>query len=174
MPSRFFLDTSAVQHLYVDGKASRRIRYLLGYQDAICHIADLTILEVASALANRCRQQATPVELYDKFDRLFFRDLASRLQVTYASTRHVDRARRLIRYSFFEKKRKLHSGDALIAVCCLELALDLREPVSFYLSDEKLFKTLREINAFRSAVNLRFVDQNTGSLTEAPVLRRSA
>jgi hypothetical protein len=63
----------------------------------------------------------------------------------------------LLRFAGIVKRRNLGSADALIASCCLDLAHELRKRVLFYTADWTLYSTLREVDAFRSAMTLQYI-----------------
>ena len=54
-------------------------------------------------------------------------------------------------------RRGLRSSDAIVAVSCRQFAFETGERVTFYTKDWKLYRTLYEINAYRSAMKLRFL-----------------
>lgn len=160
-----FFDTAALQHRYVSGPASRRIRRLIGDLRDECYVAEWTILEIASALARHCRVGGYDVDVYDRWDLRFFSDIArGKLRVRAVSQRDVLKARQLIRFAGVLHKRNLGSGDALIASACLELALERRAVVSFYTSDWTLYSTVRDIDAFKSALRIIYVGVPKGGL----------
>ncbi len=157
MPDNFF-DTSALQHRYVNGPHSRRVRQLLGRADARSRIADSTILEMASALANRCRSNGWGLKSFDRLHHQFLDDVANEVfAVRTAGMREVQRAVHLIRFAGVVKKRGLKSADALIAAGALEYALEVQQTVNFYTSDWPLYACLRDLNAFRTTMNLFLV-----------------
>lgn len=152
----YFLDTSALQYRYVPGNFSRRIRRLVSDGRSPCYIADVTVLEISSALGTQCRKRGWVVKKFDTMDSSFLADVASgRLKVCTTTKRDVLKARDLIRFAGVVKQKSLKSADALIAVCCLELALEKKQKIIFYLEDRKLYSTLRVIGAYRSALKLR-------------------
>jgi hypothetical protein len=156
MPTYFF-DTSALQHRYLDAPDSRSVRRIISNRLTICYIADWTILEMGSTLTRRCRQLSAPCREFDRLEREFFADIAEgRLRVRSTSTRHFTRARDLLRFAGMIKRRRLTSGDALIAACCLDLAYQEKERVTFCTSDQPLFSILGDITAYRSALTLRY------------------
>lgn len=123
-----------------------------------CFISDFTVLEIASALANRCRQGEFRHARYDNADNRFWNDIAQdRITIRDTGNREILRARNLIRYAQLLKRRKLTSADALIAVCALEFALERQERIIFYTSDWNMFDILRQFDAFSSALLLQFV-----------------
>ena len=157
MPTYFF-DTSALQHRYVDSTYSKVVRRIISNKKYDCFIADITVLEIASALATRCRGGSLTNKQYDLADQKFWTDIASEKLKTRATThREVLRARNLIRFAGVIKQRKLSSNDALIAVCALELALELKEKVILYTSDWGLYDISRGLDAYKSALKLRFL-----------------
>lgn len=153
-----FFDTCALLHKYVDGPHSARVRRLVGSSAHDCYISEWTVLEMVSALANRCRGLKHGVDVFDRWELMFFGDIAtSRLAVRTFSQRDVLKARQLIRFAGVLRKRSLKSGDALVAASCLELALERRSTVTFYTSDWTLYSVIRDIEAFRSTLRMVFV-----------------
>jgi len=154
----FFFDTAALQHRYVEGPYSRTVRKIVSDRRWDTFIAEITVLEMASALARRCRKQNWPESRYDVLDMRFLRDIADhRLRVRRITRRDILRARHLIRFAGMLRRRNISSADALIATCCLALALERKERVAFYTSDKSLYSILQEIDAFRSALALRLL-----------------
>jgi hypothetical protein len=152
----YFFDSSALQHRYIDGPYSKRIRRIISTHSNQCFIADVTILEIASGLGNRCRKGNFRYQRYDQADDRFWKDIAEgKLIVRETTQRDVMRARNLLRYAGVLKRRNLKSADALIAVSCLELALERGETIIFYTSDWTQYDILRQIDAFNVALTLR-------------------
>ena len=153
----YFFDTSALQHRYLDAPDARAVRRIISDQRTICYIADWTIVEMASTLARRCRQISASLQTFDHLERQFFKDIANgNLRVRITSTRDFSRARDLLRFAGIIKRRRLSSGDALIAASCLDLAYQERQRITFCTSDEPLYSILSGITAYTSALRLRF------------------
>jgi predicted nucleic acid-binding protein len=153
-----FLDTSALQHVYVNGPHSRRVRLLLGRHGSQSTIADSTVLEMASTLANRCRAKNLSVKTFDRLHNLFLSDIANEaFAIRSSGLREIRRAAHLIRFAGVVKKRGLKSADALIASCAVEHALEIQRTVNFYTSDWPLYVCLRDLNVFRTTMNLYLV-----------------
>jgi len=111
-----------------------------------------------SALANRCRGNNWGLRTFDRLHNQFIEDLANEvLIVRLSGMKEVQRAIHLIRFAGVAKKRGLRSGDALVAATALDYALEAQQTVNFYTSDWPLYMTLRELNAFRTTMNLFFV-----------------
>jgi rRNA maturation endonuclease Nob1 len=154
----YFFDTSALQHRYIPAKYSQRVRRIIADGSNQCFIAEFTVLEIASAIANRCRQGEMRHARYDSADHRFWIDIAEgRLQIRAAGTREIVRARNLVRYAQLLKRRKLTSADALIAVAALELALERKEKIIFYTSDWNMFDILNNVNAFKVGLSMQFL-----------------
>jgi hypothetical protein len=154
MPENFF-DTCALQHRYVDGDQSERVRRLLRKRDCQSHIADTTMLEMPSALAQQCRRNQWDIKRFDHMHAKFLNDVAgSTFSVRPSSMREAKRAIHLLRFAGLVKKRNLRSADALIATIALEYAHEKQEPINFFTSDWTLFFCLRDLNAFRTTMNL--------------------
>jgi hypothetical protein len=146
----------ALQYRYVNGKFSRLIRTAISDYRRECYIADLTVLEMSSTLALKSRKQVWKTSQYDSLECAFLEDIATgKLRVCTTGKRQILRPRDLIRFAGVIKQRSLKSADALIAVSCLELALELKEEILFYLEDGKLFSILKDIDAFTSVLKLR-------------------
>ena len=122
------------------------------------YISELTIVEMATALADdlwREKPDATnstgcTVISFETWPTEEFR------YGTYS--REISRTPRTCsRFAKVISGRDLKSSDAIVAESCRELAYELGRPVTFYLCDQKLHKTLSSINAYSSAVRLRLV-----------------
>jgi hypothetical protein len=136
--------------------------------DARCevYIASITVVEMAGALAKVCRRNGHDNKKFESMDTAFLKDIANgRLSVRDITQSDMQRARHLLRYAGVVKKRALGSSDALLSVCCLELALEKKGvPVIFYTEDWTLYSTLREINGFRAALELRCLAASRGGV----------
>ena len=154
-----FLDSSALQHRYLDNAHSRRIRRLVSDRRCPCFVAELSVVEISSAIARRCRQKNLTIRHFDSMSTAFLRDLADgRILVRNMSKRDMRRARDLIRYAGIVRRRNISSADAIIAVSCLDLALERKERLVFYTSDRGLYEILNTINAYKSALSLKFLE----------------
>jgi len=161
----YFFDTAALQHRYVDGPYSKRVRRIISDRRWDSFIADVTILEIASALARKCRKRNWNRRKYDALDMEFWKDVADRrLRIRETTQRDILRARHLIRFAGVVGRREMGSADALIGACCLDLALERRERVAFYTSDWTLYTILRDLDAFRSTLVLRYVGQGKAGI----------
>lgn len=157
MSARFF-DTSAVKHRYIKTPISARIKRAISDARHQVYISELTIVELATAFAEDCITRKVGHADYDRLYQKFFRDVAAkRIHVRAVSQRDFQNARHLLRFAKVIHGRHLKSADAIISESCRELAYELSSPVTFYLCDEKLYKTLSSVNAYSTAVRLRFI-----------------
>ena len=154
----YFFDTSALKHRYIASPYARQIRRVISGRRYQHYITDLTVIEIASALGSWWRNSGLGLRRHDVMDAKFFRDVAAgRLIVRPTSQRDAIRARRLLRFAGVIKKRNLGAADALIASSCLALAQERKTKVVFYTADWTLYSILRDIDAFRAVMSLRFV-----------------
>lgn len=164
--SIYFFDTSALVYRYAKDAPSKRVRRVTSDKKHEVYVGSITIVEMAGALAKVCRTNRYDIKKFETMDTAFLRDIASgRLIVRDISHREMQRARHLLRYAGVVKQRGLGSSDALLAVCCLELALEKKEAHTvFYTEDWKLYSTLREINSFTAALELRCLAHSRGGV----------
>jgi len=105
------------------------------------------------------------VRTYDTLNAKFFRDLQGRrILVRHVTALDLTRARHLLRFAGVLKNRKLESADAIIAECCRELALEKGEKLVFYTADWKLYAILRDIQAYKSVMKLRYLGLGKGGI----------
>ena len=93
--------------------------------------ARLSAVEVASALARRCREGAFPVAERDRALAALEEDLSA-LRVVELSTPVVAEARALL------VRHPLRAGDAIQLASALLLRRELAEPVTFVAYDDRL------------------------------------
>jgi len=154
----YFFDTSALQHRYINGPKARGIRGIISRMRNRCYIADLSILEISSALAVQCRRGSLSPKDYRRLDQSFWQDIKDgRLLVRETGQREYLRARNLLRYAGVERGRKITSVDALIAASCLEFALQQNDKVTFCLEDWSLFSMLRDVSAYAKVLDFHFI-----------------
>lgn len=158
----YFFDTSALQHRYFDSPKSRSIRRIISDRRNTCYILDLTIVEIASAMAKKCRSNYLDVKVYDKLKGKFWTDVSSNgpLHVLNSGKREILRARHLIRYAGVFRRRKITSHDALIAASCLEFALEKKTQVTFCLEDWSLYDVISQLDAFKQVLKFRYIGPN--------------
>ena len=154
----YFFDTSALQHRYIDGPKARGVRRIISGSRNHCYIAELSILEISSALARHCRKNALSPEEYARLDQRFWRDVFEKRLLVYTAAKRVYlRARDLLRYAGVDKRRNISSADALVAASCLEFALQEKQDVTFCLEDWGLFSVIRDISAYSKVLRFHYI-----------------
>jgi hypothetical protein len=166
MPTCFF-DTCALVPRYQTGRFTYRInRIFAGRSDIV--VAEITMVEIFSAFASVCRTKNLPDWRFEQMTAAFLDDIADgRIQVRHFSRPDMLRAGHLLRLAGVVNRRDLGSSDALVAVSCRQLALEIRERVTFYTKDWTLYSTLYQINAYRSALRMRFLGRGRGGVPAA-------
>jgi hypothetical protein len=154
-----FFDTCALKHRYINSPYGAKINRLIGNRRLTSYIADLTILEMPSALGGYCRKEKLTVAYYDLMDRRFMEDVAKERFIVRPTNNKLNvlRARNLLRFGGVIRQRSMGSGDALIATCALDLAHELKERIRFYTADWGLYSTLRLVDAFTAAMDLQYL-----------------
>lgn len=162
--SGYFFDTSALIPRYMRGKFTYRVNQLFASKNQIV-ISEISMVEIVSALASNCRDKGLTASDFDRFHGAFLEDVATgRINVKSLSSYDMNRARHLLILGGVVNRRSLKSSDALIAVSCREHALETRQRWTFYTKDWRLYSTLYEINAYRSALRLRFFGRGRGGI----------
>lgn len=130
-----FFDASALSKRYVAETDSEHVQELLE-GGMILAIARLTEVEVASALARRCREGAFSAADRDRALRALTRDLDT-FYIVEMSPRVTARAVALL------ARTALRAADAVQLASCLELREALRHPCTFVCYDERLLDAAR-------------------------------
>ena len=157
MPIHFY-NTSALKHRYANSAISSRIRRAISNKKCEVYIADLTVVELASGFADFCRKSAWGQDKFDAMYRSFFKDVATkRIKVRESTPNDLEKARHLLRFARVIERHHLRSADAVIATSCRQLSYEKQARVVFYLCDKRLHRTLSRIDAYKAAVELRYV-----------------
>jgi predicted nucleic acid-binding protein len=114
---------------------AERAAFLLA--DGIVAISRLSEVEVASALARRCREGAFPVEERDRALAALRRDVGA-LFVVELTSEVVARGIALL------SRLALRAADAVQLASCLELRDRLQVPCVFVAADERLAAAARQ------------------------------
>jgi hypothetical protein len=163
--STCFFDTCALIPRYRNGKFTYRVNRVFAGQRTI-FVAEITMVEIVGAFGSIMRDKRLPRTEYVRMNAEFLNDIANgRIQVRSIGPDDMLRARHLLTLAGVENRRNLGSSDALVAVSCRELALETRERVTFYTKDWTLYSTLYQINAYRSALKLRFLGKGKGGVS---------
>jgi predicted nucleic acid-binding protein len=129
-----YFDASALVKLYVREAGSAEVRRWLA-RDAPA-TSRLTEVEIASALARRCREGAVTLSERDRAAAALRRDLASMVVVELTAD-VAERARRLT------ISRALRTNDAIHLASCQTLDRALDQDVTFVAFDDRLTAAAR-------------------------------
>jgi len=153
-----FFDTCALKHRYITSPYRARVNRVIGNRHNTAYIADLTILEMPSALGGYCRKESLNLATYDLMDLRFLEDVATKRFIVRPTNKlNVLRARNLLRLGGMIHQRSMGSGDALIATCSIDLAQELKQRIQFFTADWTLYTVLRQIDAFTAAMTLHYL-----------------
>ncbi len=156
--AHYFFDTSALVHRYTNSPQHARISRIVSSKQNSCHICDLTILEMASALGRVCRNTGAGLKKYDAMNTRFLQDIqTARLQVRTTTWVSIVRARNLLRFGGVILGAPFGSVDALIASACLDLAHKLQVRFRFYTADWNQYAVLRRSDVFRAGMILQYI-----------------
>ena len=157
-----FFDTCALMPRYRPGRFTHRVNRVFGGRRDI-FVAEITTVEIVSAFGSICRKQKLPDSEFEQMNAAFLDDLAiGRIQIRPISRFDMLRARHLLTHAGIVNRRNLGSSDALVAVSCRELAFETHERITFCTKDWMLYSTLYQINAYRSALKMRFLGAGRG------------
>ncbi len=162
--SIFFFDTCALVPRYKTGPFSYRVNRVFGSPNPV-YISEMTIVEIVSALASICRDKKLPEFEFEKMKLAFWKDVDDgRIAIKNINPRDMMLATHLLSLAGIVNRRNLGSLDAMVAVGCRELALEMGKRVTFYTKDWTLYSTLYQINAYRSALKMRYLGKGKGGI----------
>lgn len=154
------LDTNVVKRLYVPGPLRRSCRALRTRHVGRCYVAEVTTLEIVSALADEVRIGKITLQDFRKANDAFIEDLATgRIEVREFLPRDYIKCRSLLAAIGASRGRHIRSHDAMIAFVARELALQLGSAVSLVTCDRKFAKTVASDAAFEGLVDVRLLDE---------------
>jgi hypothetical protein len=92
-------------------------------------------------------------------DYRFLEDVAKKRFIVRSTDNKLNvlRARNLLRFGGMIRLRSMGSGDALIAMCALDLAHELKDRIRFYTADWTLYSTLLLVDAFTAAMDIQYL-----------------
>lgn len=134
-----FLDTSALKWAYISGKHHYRCRQIIGKLKGEVFIAEISILELVSALGSCVRDGRITVPQYEHADSRFFEDLAEdKLLVRAFPARNYIHCRQLLTLVGIHERRALKTQDSMIAYTARELGIERKRPVKLLTSDKRM------------------------------------
>jgi predicted nucleic acid-binding protein len=157
-----FLDTSALKWAYIpQAKYCRRCRFILTRLKGQVYIAEISILELASALGHEVRGNRMSVAEYTRASRRFFQDIAEgKIEVRpFPSSEYIP-CRDLLSLVGIGARRNLECQDGIVAYTARRLAIERRVRVKLLTSDKKLAGVIRETDLFSGLVVSEYLDPN--------------
>lgn len=153
-----FLDTSALKWAYISGKHHYRCRQIIGRLKGEVFIAEISILEIVSALGSCVRDGRISIAEYEHADGRFFEDLADdRLLVRAFAGRNYFHCRQLLTLVGIHERRALKTQDCMIAYTARELAIEKKKPVKLLTSDKRLASAISAASIFAGIVISEFL-----------------
>lgn len=155
-------DTSALKWAYIrPSKFHRRCRYILTRLRGQVYVAEITILELASALGHQVRGGRMSVLQYATASQRFFKDIADgRIEIRpFPSSEYIP-CRDLLTLVGINARRNLESQDGIVAYTARRLAIERKTQVKLLTSDKKLAGVIRELDLFAGLVLSEYLDPN--------------
>jgi hypothetical protein len=113
-------------------------------------IAEITMLEILSALASELHGARIQKADFEAANKAFLGDVAEgRVRVRPFGMQEYLASRALLHHVAVHLGRHLRTQDAIVACSARELALETRSTIPFYTCDQRLAKTLSTIDAFK-------------------------
>lgn len=123
------------------------------------YIAEITILEIVSALGHEVRGGRMSAAQFAKLDRQFLKDLAlGRIRVARLPSSELVGCRQLLALVGVAESRALESQDSMVAYTARRLALETAVPTRVLTSDRRLARIIQEVAAFSGLVTSEYLD----------------
>lgn len=152
---RSVFDTSALKWAYFDGaQQCRRCRYIISRAKGQAYVAEITVVEIVSALASLVRERRASAPQFAKANFWFLRDVADRrITVVPLPSSELIACRDLLTIVGLRAGRSLKTQDAMVAYTARQMALQTGEAVRLYTSDQRLASVVREVGVFKGLVH---------------------
>lgn len=125
------------------------------------YIAEITVLEIVSALGTALRGKRITLRSFTQGNRKFLRDIAAgRLIVVPLPGSELVACRELLMLVGIDAARSLKTQDAMVAYTVRRLALELGEAVRFLTSDRRLAQIINDLPIFEKLVISEYLDPN--------------
>jgi predicted nucleic acid-binding protein len=156
----YLIDTSALKWAYIDkSKHTRRCRYILSRAASRVFIAEITMLELGSALACRVRDNQMSPQEFRRAELRFLKDVGSgRISVVEMSKSDLLRCRELLMLVGFIQAKPLKTQDAMVAYAARLLALETGLRTHLLTSDRKLDRVIKQVTEFSGLVTSEYLD----------------
>jgi predicted nucleic acid-binding protein len=154
---RAVFDTSALKWAYLDrSKNCRRCRYNISRARGDAYVAEITTIEIVSALANLVRTRNISAAQFAKANFAFLRDLADRrITVVPLASSEFIACRDLL--TFVGLTRSLKTQDAMIAYTARRMAVERGQTVRLFTSDQRLASIVEDLPIFQGLVEAEYL-----------------
>lgn len=158
----YVLDTCALIWAYRErSKFCRRCRYIISHCQGRVYVAEITVLEIVSALGRTHRRGTITLGEYSQANRRFLRDVASgALVVMSLPSSEFVACRDLLQLVGIDAGRNLQTQDAMVAYTARRLALERGEVVRLLTSDRRLAAIVKELPIFKNLVISEYLNPN--------------
>jgi len=155
-----FLDTSALKWVYISGRRqTRRCRTIVGKSKSNVFIAEISLLELVSALGNEVRSGRMSIAEYTKANVSFLQDVADgRIEVCPVPSHELISCRYLLTLVGIQKGRNLTAQDGIVAYTAMRVARQKKARVKLLTSDKKLAKVVHELDVFSRLLKSEYLD----------------
>jgi predicted nucleic acid-binding protein len=156
---RAVFDTSALKWAYLDGTRNcRRCRYIISRARGDAYVAEITVIEIVSALANLVREHRIAAPQFAKANFMFLRDVAERrIVVVPFPTSEFVACRDLLTFVGLHAARSLKTQDAMVAYTARRMAIEENQVVRLFTSDQRLAAVVRDLPVFKGLVKAEYL-----------------
>jgi predicted nucleic acid-binding protein len=152
------IDTSALKRAYISNGCRRRCRQIISRLAGSVYIAEISVLELISALASDYRDNKITLAELNDADKHFWRDIAvGRVLVRSFRAGDYVACRALLVAVGVERRRGLRTQDAIVAYTARELAIEKRERVKLLTCDWKLSRAIPKFRLFDRLVKAEYM-----------------
>lgn len=155
--NNYYIDTCSLKWRYLSGTPTGFVNSVIESPINNVYTSEITILEWSSALACAVREKTIELDVFKNNELAFFNDIAETRLKIFQAKRVIERARSWIEFVGVIHERALKSNDAIHLSAALELSSQLREPVTFLTSDEKLHKAIDSLDVFKPHLISKFL-----------------
>jgi hypothetical protein len=121
-------------------------------------VAEITVIEIVSALASMVRDHRIAAPQFAKANFMFLRDVAERriVVVPFPSSEFVA-CRDLLTIVGLHAGRSLKTQDAMVAYTARRMAIEQNEEVRLFTSDQRLANVVRDLPVFKGLVTSEYL-----------------
>ncbi len=149
------LDTSALKWAYMHGtRHHRRLRYVISRLSGRVFVAEITMLEIVSALGSEFRAGHLSIANFHRSNSRFLRDVADGriVVIPFQSASYIP-CRDLLTLVGVRNSRNLQTQDGMVLYSARTIALDNKQKVKLLTSDRGMHKVARDFDVFRRVID---------------------